>query len=244
MSTKYLILGASSEVVIKFILRHEWNETDEIFAQYFRHKNDLEELQKKIPAKMKLFKVDFQSETETENFADILKAENFVPTHILHAPAVPIENKRFTDFDWKNFENQINVQCRSLTIILNRLIKSMSKAKFGKIILILSSVSINIPPKYLSAYVTAKYALMGLGKSLAAEYAPKNIQVNMISPSMMDTKFLKNLHELTVQQSAEANPMKRSSSPEEVANLIEFLFSDSNSFITGANIPITGGEVF
>ena len=244
MNEKFLILGASSEISLNFIQKHAWKETDEIVAQYFRHKEQLEELQKKIPVTLRMFQADFMSEDSTKNFADKLKDENFIPTHILHAPAVPIEYKKFNQLNWDNFENQFNVQCRSLGIILNRLIKQMSKAKFGKIVLILSSVSVAAPPKYLSAYVTSKYALMGLGKSLAAEYASKNIQVNMISPSMMETKFLENLHELTIQQSAETNPLKRNATPEEVANLVEFLFSDANGFITGANIPITGGEMF
>jgi 3-oxoacyl-[acyl-carrier protein] reductase len=66
----------------------------------------------------------------------------------------------------------------------------------------------------------------------------------MISPSMMETKFLSQVYEAVVEQSAAANPMKRNASPADVAGLIEYLFSDANIFVTGANIPITGGEEF
>lgn len=90
----------------------------------------------------------------------------------------------------------------------------------------------------------AKYALMGMGKSLAAEYASKGIQVNMISPSMLETKFLANVYDGVVEQTAAANPAKRNARPEDVAGLIEYLFSDSNTFVTGANIPVTSGEEF
>lgn len=241
---KYLILGASSEMCTEFIRRHVWRHDDEIVAQYFRNKDELSELKKNIPAEMKLFPVDFSSEEDTKNFSEQLVAENFIPTHILHSPAIPMEILRFNETTRENFEMQLNVQCLSLVTVLNKLIKPMSREKRGKIVLILSSCSINVPPKFLSAYVTAKYALLGLGKSLAAEYAPKNIQVNMISPSMTETKFLKNLHESVIEKSAGVNPMKRNATPADTANVIEFLFSDNNSFMTGANIPVTGGEEF
>ena len=241
---KFLFLGASSEVCIEFIKNHSWQVDDEIFAQYYKNNSALSELQNKIPAKMKLFQADFNSEVDTKNFADCIDAENFVPTHILHASAVPVENRRFNELEWQDFQSQLNVQCRALVMILKNLIKPMAKAKTGNIVLILSSYTLNVPPKFLAEYVTAKYALMGLGKALAAEYAAKNIKVNMISPSMMETKFLTNIHGLIAEQNAANNPLKRNAAPSDIVKLIEFLFSAENTFVTGANIPVTGGENF
>ena len=138
----------------------------------------------------------------------------------------------------------MTVQCRALIVVLQAFIKQLTKAKQGKIVIGLSSCTINMPPKYLSSYVMAKYALMGLGKALAVEYAPKNIQINMVSPSMMETKFLQNMHEQVVHQSAAGNPAKRNVTTEDVVGVIEYLFSDANTFITGVNIPVTGGDGF
>ena len=193
---------------------------------------------------MILRQADFSDAESTNIFAESLKAENFCPTHILHVPAVPVENKRFTEIFWTDAEKQFNVPCRSLWQVLQAVMPKMSKAKFGNIVLILSSYTLNVPPKFWSSYVMAKYALMGLGKSLAAEYAPKNIRVNMISPSMMQTKFIQNIYGAIVEQSAAKNPMKRNATPEDVAGLIEYLFSAENAFVTGANIPVAGGENF
>ena len=106
------------------------------------------------------------------------------------------------------------------------------------------SMSSAVPPKFLDGYVTAKYALMGMGKALASEYAPKGIQVNMISPSMMETRFLANVYGGVVEQTAAINPLKRNARPEDVAGLIEYLFSDKNTFVTGVNFPVTGGALF
>ncbi len=241
---KYLLLGASSELCLTFMGQHEWQEDDEIIAQYCHIRDKLEQLQKTIPAKMELWQADFSDEASTAAFADKLKTNKIVPTHILHVPAVPIENMRFTEIDWGDTEKQLNVQCRSLWMVLQAVIKGMAKAKQGKVLLGLSSCSLGVPPKFLAGYVTAKYALMGMGKALASEYAPKRIQINMISPSMMETKFLVNVYGGVVEQTAAANPLKRNARPEDIAGLIEYLFSDSNTFVTGVNLPVTGGEIF
>ena len=244
MGNQYLLLGASSDLCSTFLRRHAWQEDDEIVAQYFRSVEGLKKIAQDIPARMHLLQADFRDLESTENFADRLRVDGFVPTHILHVPAVPIENQRFTEISWSDAENQMTVQCRALIVVLQTFIKRMAKARRGKIVIGLSSCTVNVPPKYLSSYVMAKYALMGLGKALATEYASKNIQVNMVSPSMMETKFLQKMHEQVVQQSAANNPAKRNVRPEEVASAIEYLFSDANTFITGINIPVTGGDGF
>lgn len=244
MGRRYLLLGASSDLCCAFLRQHEWKDDDEIIAQYFHGKDVLEKIQKEISVHMVLWQADFCDEKSTQDFTNRLKEHSFVPTHVLHVPAIPIDNMRFTEINWADAQRQLDVQCRSLWMILQTVIKGMSKAKCGKIVLTLSSYTINVPPKYLSGYVMAKYALMGLGKALASEYGPKDIQVNMISPSMMETKFIHNVYRDVVTQSAARNPVKRNAKPEDVAGLIEYLFSDSNTFMTGINFPVTGGEAF
>lgn len=220
----------------------EFQPDDEAVLQYRRPQEALTEFAEAHG--FQLEKSDFQDLTSTEAFAARLKEQKFVPTHILHVPAAPIENKRFAEYTWDEVERQMNVQVRSLWLVLQAVIKPMAKAKQGKIILILTSCTKCVPPKFLAAYLAGKFALMGLGKALASEYAPKHIQVNMISPSMMETKFLQNVYDGVVEQSAAANPMGRNATVQDVVPLVRFLFADDNSFITGANIPVTGGEVF
>ena len=244
MGKRYLLLGASSDLCLAFLQQHEWQAGDEIIAQYFHSKDGLLKIQQSISASMHLMQADFTDEESTLAFAAQLQTADFAPTHILHVPAVPIANQRFTENNWDEAERQLNVQCRSLWLVLQAVIKKMAKAKEGKIVLGLSSYSLNVPPKFLTSYVMAKYALMGLGKALASEYAAKHIQVNMISPSMMETKFLSQIYRVVVEQTAAANPMKRNASPADIAGVIEYLFSDANTFVNGVNIPITGGEEF
>lgn len=244
MGKRYLLLGASSDLCCAFLRRHIWEEEDEIVAQYFSNVEGLKKIMQEIPAQLTLIQADFRNADSTEKFASRLKADGFVPTHILHVPAVPIENQRFTEITWNDAEAQMTVQCRALIVVLQTVIKQMAKSKQGKIVIGLSSCTINMPPKYLSSYVMAKFALMGLGKAIAAEYAAKHIQVNMVSPSMMETKFLQKMHEQVIQQSAASNPTKCNVTPDDVIGVIEYLFSDENTCVTGVNIPVTSGDGF
>ena len=97
-------------------------------------------------------------------------------------------------------------------------------------------------PKYAAPYVTAKYALLGLMKDLAAEYAAKGITVNGISPQMIETKFLKDVPELIVEQQRTAGPLQRLLQKEDILPTIRLLLSDEAEAITGENIAITGGN--
>ena len=242
MARKYLILGASSELAHDFLNMQDFQPDDEAVLQYRRPQKSLTKFAEAHG--FQLEQADFADLASTQAFADRLDERDFVPTHILHIPAALIENKRFTEYSWEEVEKQLNVQVRSLWLVLQTVIKPMAKARQGKIIIILTSCTKAVPPKFLSAYVTSKFALMGMGKALASEYAAKQIQVNMISPSMMETKFIANVYNGVVEQSAAANPMGRNASVKDVVPLVQYLFSDNNTFITGANIPVTGGEVF
>ncbi|MBQ7220882.1 MAG: SDR family oxidoreductase [Synergistaceae bacterium] len=242
--SRYLILGASSEVALAFMKAHAWSEDDEVIAQYFSHKDALEELAGSIPAKVIMRRADFMMDEGVSEFVEFLREEKFTPTHILHAPAFPVRNARLTELEWGDFRAQMMIQVRSFFEVMRTVIKPMSRAGGGRVVVVLSAYTMNVPPSFLSDYVTAKYALMGFTKSIAAEYAGKKILVNMISPSMMETKFLAGIYEGVSEHSAAHNPMKRNARPEDSASLVEYLLSDSNTFITGANIPVTGGEEY
>lgn len=118
----------------------------------------------------------------------------------------------------------------------------MSKSKYGRIIFLLSSNTIGKPAKYQSSYVTVKYALLGLMKALAAEYADKGITVNGVSPDMMETKFLSGIPDLIVEQNRENGPMGRNVYVEEILPMIQYMLSEEGASMTGQNIEISGGR--
>lgn len=94
------------------------------------------------------------------------------------------------------------------------------------------------------AYATSKGAVMTMTRGLAKEFGPR-IRVNALCPGMIDTDFHNIFTKPEVRSHvANASPVKREGTPEDVANLAVFLASDQSAFITGANIDINGGMLF
>lgn len=111
----------------------------------------------------------------------------------------------------------------------------------GAIVNVLTSYTLGRARPQLTQYITYKYALLGLHQSLAAELLAKKITVNAVSPSMVETDFVKGAFpERYLEMAAEDHPQGRLAKAEEVANLIYFLLNEKH-YIHGANLPVTGG---
>lgn len=242
MNRILLILGASSEVGIELIKKIHTNY-DIIIAHYNSSVGNLNIIKKEIGEKLHLQKADFTSVNETNRFIDEIKNEYIYVTDIVHLPADNVRSIHFHKSDWDFIERDIDISLRSIYKITQYFIRNMAKEKKGKIILLLSSTVVS-PTRFMLDYTTIKYALLGFMKSLSIEYADKSICINAISPSMIETKFLKNLPRFIVEQSAEKNPQKRNAAINDIIPMIEFLLSDEANFITGQNIVISGGSEF
>ena len=100
-----------------------------------------------------------------------------------------------------------------------------------------------VPPRFQSPYITVKYALYGLMRTLASEYASKGITVNGVSPDMMETRFLSEIPRLVIEKHAADSPLGRNITVQDVAPAIAYLLSDQAQAVTGQNLGITGGGI-
>jgi 3-oxoacyl-[acyl-carrier protein] reductase len=117
----------------------------------------------------------------------------------------------------------------------------MIKQKQGRIINI-TSIWSNVSRKERALYSMSKWGLAGLTKSAAIDLAQDNVLINSVAPGFTLTELTEatnTVEELRMLE--EKIPMKRMAAPEEIANLVLFLSSEMNTYITGQNIIIDGG---
>lgn len=236
------IIGASSDIGLDLIKRIDENSL--IIAHYNTSDVKIKELLKSIKNEIVTIQADLRDENQINRMIDNIESNYGIPNKIIHLAASKFENIRFKDITWNDFQNDLEISLKSAVIILNRFLPHLAKGKSGKVVLMLSSVTINIPPKALSSYTTIKYAMLGLMKSLASEYADKNIQINAVSPSMIETKFLNNINEKIIELNAHNHPLKRNAIVKDITPTIKMLISQDSDYINGVNIPITGGSFF
>jgi 3-oxoacyl-[acyl-carrier protein] reductase len=135
------------------------------------------------------------------------------------------------------WESVINTNLNSFFYLTKALLTDMIMNKSGRIINIVSlSGQKGLPGQ--TNYSAAKAGVIGATKALALEVGKKNITVNAVSPGYIKTEMTKDLNEGELKKLV---PLNRFGTPEEVAEVVDFLASEKASYITGAVIPVNGG---
>lgn len=237
------MLGGSSDIG-RALIRTVSDSSLRIIAHYREGRGKLEALKAEGSFDVIPVYADLRREDDAQALIDAVEKICDCPDKIVHLAAQPVRNIRFRDTVWTDFQDQIDVQLRGPVTVLRRFLSKMAKSRRGKVVVVLSSYTAGVPPAALAHYVTAKYALLGLVKSLAAEFADKGICINGVSPSMVETAFLGEISEKLVEMAAYHHPLKRNATPMDVVPAIQFLLSEESNFITGVNLPVTGGLIF
>ena len=152
-----------------------------------------------------------------------------------------INLRPFKGLSIDSFKQDLEINVLSLIKVLKSILPRLSLSNNSSLVF-LSTVAVSQGMPFHSSVATAKGAIEGLAKSLAAEYAPK-MRVNVIAPSIVDTplanRFLNN--EIKIQKSAEKHPLNRVGNKEDIAETIKFLLSDKSSWMTGQILSVDGG---
>ncbi len=244
----YLITGASSDVGLAFIRSLEEKslknkEKAVVLAHYSSHEEALRSMAAQSEALSILpMQADLSQPEGVKGLLEQAMGHCECPDYIIHLPAPRLKYTRVRQFDWEDALREIKVQALSLGEIGKAFFGKMAKRGRGKVVVMLSSCTIGMPPRFMSRYTMAKYALLGLMKSMAVEYAGKGININGISPNMMETKFLEDIDEKIVEMNRESSILKRNVKLEEVVPAIHFLLSEGSGYMNGVNLNITGGD--
>ncbi len=244
MEKIYLITGATSEVGMAYIRKlNNSGEEIKVYACYRTESEEFSGLLKEC-SRIEVFpvKVDLSDEKQTEEMIQYLEDKGVCPTHILHLAAMKLEYMKIKQWNSEKVRKEMEIVFFSFARICNAFLPLMAKQKFGKAVAVLSSCTLGTPPKFMSDYVACKYALLGFLKSAAAEYAAKGLNINGISPGMMETKFLDNIDDRIIEMNAHNTATGRNTTVEETVGAIEFLMSDASSYMNGVNLNLSGGD--
>lgn len=177
----------------------------------------------------------------------------FGPVQVLVNNAGQAESAPFQKTSAKSFARMIDVNLMGVFHCTQAVLPDMLQAKHGRIVNMASTAGLR-GYAYVSAYVAAKHAVIGLTRSLALELAVKGITVNAVCPGYTETDIVAeavaNIVSKTGRSEAQAredlarsNPQGRLVQPQEVANAVLWLVGDGASAITGQSIAVAGGEV-
>ena len=138
------------------------------------------------------------------------------------------------------WQEVININLTSTFLMSKFAIKKMLKNKSGKIINITSVVSHTWNLEQAN-YTASKAGIIAMSKSLAIEYAKKNININCISPGFIKTTMTDKIDEKFKEAIISKIPSARLGEPDDIANAVLFLISEQSSYINGETIHVNGG---
>jgi 3-oxoacyl-[acyl-carrier protein] reductase len=138
------------------------------------------------------------------------------------------------------WQKVININLTSTFLMSKFAIKKMLKNKSGKIVNITSVVG-HTGNLGQANYTASKAGIVAMSKSLAIEYAKKNINVNCISPGFIKTAMTDKIDEKFKEVIVSKIPSARLGEPEDIANAVLFLSSDQSNYINGETIHVNGG---
>jgi 3-oxoacyl-[acyl-carrier protein] reductase len=143
----------------------------------------------------------------------------------------------FPAIDGESWDYVLRTNLDGFYNVVHPLTMPMIRRRDGGRIIAITSVSGLMGNRGQASYSASKAGIMGAAKALAVELATRNITVNCIAPGLIETDMTKSIPDEVVA----SVPMRRMGTPEEVAGLAEFLFSDDAAYITRQTISVNGG---
>ena len=198
----------------------------------------LDLLKKDFPS-INVLKFDISDHSRIEEFIDNSLTQLSGLDILVNNAGTNIDNLslRMKSEEWKKV---IDINLTSTFLLSKYAIKKMLKNKYGRIVNITSVVG-HTGNLGQSNYAASKAGIIGMTKSLAIEYAKKNITLNCVSPGFIQSRMTDNIIESVKNVLTSRIPMSRLGNGEDVANSVAFLSSDQASYITGETIHVNGG---
>ena len=233
---KILITGATGGIGKALVKKFTSLEGNVLATGTKSEKLDL--LKKEFP-EINILKFDISEHSKIEEFIENVNSQLTNLDVVVNNAGITLDNLslRMKDEEWQKV---IDINLTSTFLLCKYAIKKMLKNKYGRIVNITSIVGHtgNIGQ---ANYAASKSGMIGMTKSLAIEYAKKNITLNCVSPGFIQSNMTDKILESIKAVLTSRIPMSKLGSGEDVANTVAFLSSDAASYITGETIHVNGG---
>ena len=233
---KILITGATGGIGKALVKKFTSLEGNVLATGTKNEKLDL--LKKEFP-EINILKFDISEHSKIEEFIENVNSQLTNLDVVVNNAGITLDNLslRMKNEEWQKV---IDINLTSTFLLCKYAIKKMLKNKYGRIVNITSIVGHtgNIGQ---ANYAASKSGMLGMTKSLAIEYAKKNITLNCVSPGFIQSNMTDKILESIKAVLTSKIPMSKLGSGEDVANTVAFLSSDAASYITGETIHVNGG---
>tara|TARA_B100000963_G_scaffold131614_1_gene114707 strand:- start:147 stop:878 length:732 start_codon:yes stop_codon:yes gene_type:complete len=233
---KILITGATGGIGGSLI--EKFNGLGLKIAATGTNQEKLDNLKKKYP-KIIAEKFKLDEHDKIENFIETINNKLEGIDIVVNNAGITLDNLgiRLTEENWKKV---LDINLTSTFLLCKYAIKKMLKNKYGKIINITSIVG-HTGNLGQSNYAASKAGIIAFSKSLAIEYAKKNININCVSPGFIKTEMTDKISEDFKKTLINKIPSGNLGTGEDVSNCVAFLASDMANYINGETIHVNGG---
>lgn len=237
---KIFITGGSSGLGKALVETCAANTDDQIIFTYCRHEDEALALAGRFD-NVRAVKADFCDPQSIDALAGSLEDET-IDVLINNAYAGSAQGVHFHKTAPEDFEKAFRCNVMPVIRITQACVKGMRKRKFGKIVNIITSYVMDVPPTGFSVYTATKAYIRQLSKSWSKELGRFNITSNCILPDYMLTDFGQ-VEDFQLEQMREAHPLKELLKPQEVAEVTAQLIRATQQ-LNGVEIPINAAQHF
>ena len=239
-----LVLGSTGDIGKNTALKLA-DDGFQIILHYFKNEIEVKKLEKAIISKgrkVTCMKADLLKEKQIVTLVNGLFRLIPALDVLVNCSTIGVPKIKFEDLDWHLMKQHFDINIKTNFFLIKKLFPHFKKQKFGKIVLITTQAT-ESPTNDWSYYITSKMALNGFVRSIALDLASIGVNINLVSPSLIDSNLVSDIPKKSKMLIEANTPLNRLCTTEDVSSAISFLVSNNSNFLTGETIRLNGGQV-